>query len=83
MYAIESEHLRDMRRATRDIVEAIGHGPKVILTWDAHLSGVRELWLTRAPIQATERGGPSWTECVVILLQVSQNSPPKSAQHDP
>lgn len=76
MYVIESEHLREVRRATRDIVEAIGHGPKGHpRTWDAlTYSGVRELWLTLARrYKATERGGPSWTErCVVILLQVSQ-----------
>jgi integrase len=76
LYVVESEHLKDVRRAARDIVEVIGRtargDPR---TWDSLNNGaVRELWLGLARrFKATKAGGPSWTErCVVVLLQVSQ-----------
>ena len=76
MYVVESEHLRELRRAARDIVEAIAYGQKgEPRTWDAlSYSVVRELWVTLARrYKATGKGGPAWTErCVVALLQVSQ-----------
>ncbi|MGH7618563.1 MAG: hypothetical protein ACREPM_15190, partial [Gemmatimonadaceae bacterium] len=76
MYVVESEHLREMRRAARDIVDAIGYGPKgEPRTWDAlSYSVFRELWIALARrYKAKAKGGPAWTErCLVILLQVSQ-----------
>lgn len=76
LYVVESDHLKDVRRAARDIVEVIGRtargDPR---TWDSLNNGaVRELWLGLARrYKATKAGGPSWTErCVVVLLQVSQ-----------
>jgi hypothetical protein len=76
LYVVESEHLREMRRATRDILEIIGRTPRgEPRTWDTLNNAVaRELWLGLARrFKATEQGGPTWTErCVVVLLQVSQ-----------
>jgi hypothetical protein len=76
LYVVESDHLRDMRRATRDTLEVVGRTPRGELrTWDSlNNSVVRELWLGLARrFKATEQGGPTWTErCVVLLLQVSQ-----------
>lgn len=76
MYVVESEHLREMRRAARDIGAAIGYGPKgEPRTWDALSYAVfRELWVTLARrYKAEGKGGPAWTErCLVVLLQVSQ-----------
>lgn len=76
LYVVESDHLTDMRRATRDIIEIIGRTPRgEPRTWEAiNNSAARELWLgLAARYKATEQGGPAWTErCVVVLLQVSQ-----------
>ena len=76
LYVVESEHLQDVRRAVRDILEVIGLSPRGdARTWDALSNATaRELWLGLARrFKATARGGPSWTErCVVILFQVSQ-----------
>ena len=76
MYVVESEHLRELRRAARDILEAIAYGQKgEPRTWDAlSYAVVRELWVNLARrYKATGKGGPAWTErCVVALLQVSQ-----------
>jgi hypothetical protein len=76
MYVIETEHLRDVRRAARNILWAIGTAeigqPRTlhVLTY----SRVRELWLRLARRYVeTGQGGPSCTEgYIVILLQVSQ-----------
>jgi integrase len=76
MYVVESEHLREVRRAARDIVRGIGSAPGGRpRTWESlSYSTVRELWLRLAKRHTdTGSGGPKWTErCVVILLQVSQ-----------
>ena len=76
LYVVETEHVKEMRRAARDIVRAIGTGPGGMLrTWDGlTYSVVRELWLRLARrFNETGKGGPAWTErCVVILLQVAQ-----------
>lgn len=76
LYVVESDHLKDVRRATRDVVEVIGRTARGdARTWDSLNNGVvRELWLGLARrFKATKAGGPSWTErCVVVLLQVSQ-----------
>jgi hypothetical protein len=76
LYVVESEHLREMRRAVRDILEIIGRTSRgEPRTWEAlNNTAVRELWLGLARrFKATEQGGPAWTErCVVVLLQVSQ-----------
>lgn len=76
MYVVETEHLREVRRAARDILWAIGTNdagrPR---TWDTlAYSAVRELWLRLAKRYAdTGQGGPAWTErCVVLFLQVNQ-----------
>lgn len=76
MYVVETEHLREVRRAARDIVHAIGSTRAGrARSWDSlTYSIVRELWLRSAQRYArTGQGGPVWTErCVVILLQVAQ-----------
>jgi hypothetical protein len=76
LYVVESDHLRDVRRAVRDIVDVIGRTPRgEPRTWDSLNNAVaRELWLELARrFKATDRGGAAWTErCVVVLLQVSQ-----------
>jgi hypothetical protein len=76
LYVIESEHLRDMRRAARDVVATIGRTARGELrTWDSvNNSAARELWLGLAKRYKAEKlGGPAWTErCVVALIQVSQ-----------
>ena len=76
LYVVESDHLKDVRRAARDIVEMIGRTPRgEPRTWDSLNNGVvRELWLGLARrFKTAKKGGPSWTErCVVVLLQVSQ-----------
>src|SRR5690606_3288983 len=76
LYVVETEHVREMRRAARDIVRAIGTGPTGLpRTWDSlTYSVVRELWLRLARrFNEKGKGGPAWTErCVVILLQVAQ-----------
>src|SRR5205814_1802669 len=76
LYVVESDHLRDVRRAVRDIVEVIARTPRgEPRTWDSLNNAVaRELWLGLARrFKATERVGAAWTErCVVVLLQVSQ-----------
>jgi hypothetical protein len=76
MYVVESEHLREVRRAARDIVSVIGQGPSgAPRTWDSlSHSAVRELWLKLADrFVKTGRGGPAWTErCAVVLIQVAQ-----------
>ncbi len=76
MYVVESEHVREVRRAARDILWAIGEDPSGHpRTWDAlTYSAVRELWLRLAKRYIeSEQGGPAWTErCVVILLQTAQ-----------
>lgn len=76
LYVVESDHLKDVRRAARDIMEIIGRTsrgePRL---WDSlNNAAVRELWLGLARrFKATEQGGAAWTErCVVVLLQVSQ-----------
>lgn len=61
MYVVETEHLREVRRAARDILWAIGTNdagrPR---TWDTlAYSAVRELWLRLAKRYAeTAQGGP-------------------------
>lgn len=76
LYVVESEHLRDMRRATRDIVEIIGRNVRgEPRSWDSlNHAAARELWLGLARrFKTKELGGPAWTErCVVVLIQVSQ-----------
>lgn len=76
MYVVETEHLREVRRATQDTVRMIGfNGAGRVRTWDSlTYSTVRELWLRAAQRYVqTGGGGPAWTErCVVILLQVAQ-----------
>jgi hypothetical protein len=76
MYVVETEHLREVRRAARDVVWAIGAAPGGSpRTWDAlSYSTVRELWIRLAErFLVKGKGGPAWTErCVVILLQVAQ-----------
>lgn len=76
LYVVESDHLKDVRRAARDIVDVLGRTPRGDpRTWDSLNNGVvRELWLGLARrFKASKAGGPSWTErCVVVLLQVSQ-----------
>ena len=76
LYVVESEHLREVRRAVRDILEVIGLNPRGdARTWDALSNATaRELWLGLARrYKASARGGPAWTErCVVMLFQVSQ-----------
>ena len=76
LYVVESDHLKDFRRAARDIVEVIGRTPRgEPRTWDSLNNGVaRELWLGLARrFKTAKAGGPSWTErCVVVLSQVSQ-----------
>ena len=76
LYVVESDHLCEMRRSVRDILEIIGRTslgePR---RWDSlNNAVVRELWLGLARrYKATKKGGPAWTErCVVTLLQVSQ-----------
>jgi integrase len=76
MFVVETEHVREVRRAARDVVWAIGatsgEQPRA---WDAlSYSTVRDVWLRLAKRYVEEqRGGPAWTErCVVILLQVAQ-----------
>lgn len=76
LFVVETEHVREIRRAARDIVRAIGTGsgghPRA---WDAlSYSVVRELWVRLAKrFVETGKGGPAWTErCIVILLQVDQ-----------
>lgn len=76
LYVVESPHLRDMRRAARDVVAIIGRTargePRI---WDAlNNAAARELWLGLAKrYKAKELGGPAWTErCLVALIQVSQ-----------
>lgn len=76
MYVVESDHLVEVRRAVRDILEVIGQSARGdARTWDALSNATaRELWLELARrYKATDRGGPVWTErCVVVLYQVSQ-----------
>jgi hypothetical protein len=76
LYVVESEHLRDTRRAARDVVAVIGRtGRGELRTWDSlNNSAARELWLGLAKrYKAEQLGGPAWTErCVVALIQVSQ-----------
>jgi hypothetical protein len=76
MYVVESDHVREVRRAQRDIVSVLGRGPAgAPRTWESlSYSSVRELWLKLAErYVGTGRGGPAWTErCVVILMQVAQ-----------
>lgn len=76
MYVVETDHLREVRRAARDILWAIGtNDAGRARTWDTlAYSAVRELWLRLAKRHAeTGQGGPAWTErCVVIFLQVNQ-----------
>jgi hypothetical protein len=75
LYVVETEHLREVRRAARDIVWAIGtDDPGRTRTWDGlRYSHVRELWIRLAKRYAeTKQGGAAWTErCVVIFLQVN------------
>ncbi len=76
LYVVESDHLSEMRRSVRDILEIIGRTSLgESRTWDSlNNAVVRELWLGLARrYKATKKGGPAWTErCVVTLLQVSQ-----------
>ncbi|MQA91891.1 MAG: hypothetical protein GEU90_17005 [Gemmatimonas sp.] len=76
MYVVETEQVREMRRAARDIIRAMGTGPGGHpRTWDGlSYSIVRDLWLRLARrFNETGKGGPAWTErCVVIVLQVDQ-----------
>lgn len=76
LYVVDSEHLRDMRRAARDVVAIIGRTARgEPRTWDSlNHAAARELWLGLAKrYKAEQLGGPTWTErCVVALLQVSQ-----------
>jgi integrase len=75
MFVVETEHLKDVRRAARDIEWAIGtDGFGRQRTWDElRYSQVRELWLRLAQrFVSTGQGGRTWTErCVVTLRQVS------------
>jgi integrase len=75
LYVLESEHLRDVRRAVRDILDTIGKTERGDdRTWDVlNNAAVRELWIGLARrFKATGQGGPVWTErCVVVLLQIS------------
>jgi hypothetical protein len=75
LYVVETEHLREVRRAARDIVWAIGTDDLGrTRTWDGlRYSHVRELWIRLAKRYVdTKQGGAAWTErCVVIFLQVS------------
>lgn len=75
MYVVETEHLKEVRRAARDIEWAIATDdlgrPRF---WDdLKYSHVREPWQRLAKrYVASGQGGAAWTErCVVILLQVS------------
>jgi hypothetical protein len=75
LYVVETDHLKEVRRAARDLVCAIGMDhlgrPR---TWDGlRYSNVRDIWLRLAwRYVKTGRGGHVWTErCVVIFLQVN------------
>lgn len=76
LYVVESDHLKDVRRAARDILDIIGRTARgEPRTWDTlNNASARELWLGLARrYKATEQGGAAWTErCVVVLIQVSQ-----------
>lgn len=76
LYVVVTEHVREMRRAARDIVRAIGTGPSGLArTWNSlTCSVVRELRLRMARrFNEAGMGGPAWTERgVVILLQVAR-----------
>ncbi len=75
MYVVETAYLKEVRRAVRDLMWAIGtndsKGPR---NWDGlNYSSVREIWIRLAHRYVeTGKGGPSWTEhCVAVFLQVS------------
>lgn len=75
MYVVETAHLKELRRAVRDLMWAIGTNKAGIpRTWAGlNYSSVREIWVRLAQRYAkTGKGGPSWTErCVVVFLQVN------------
>jgi hypothetical protein len=75
LYVVETDHLREVRRAARDIVWGIGTDDLGrTRTWDGlRYSHVRELWIRLAKRYVeTRQGGAAWRErCVVIFLQVN------------
>jgi hypothetical protein len=76
MYVIGTNHLKEVRRAVRDLTWAIGTDEfGVPRTWaESNYSTIREIWIRLAQRYVeTGKGGPSWTErCVRVFLQVNQ-----------
>lgn len=86
MYPAETEHVRECRRAKRDILRAIGRLEarakanktravvKATMPWEElRYRGIRQIWQEMArEHERNGHGGRVWTErCVVLLIQVS------------